>query len=125
MKTSNRLSPNKLSTVALLVIAGAFLVPHTASAEPGARASHLTGQYREMRVSFAYYRTDPATEIYSDFQRTAKRACSEDSLRPLALRRIEAVCTAQLMDKVVEKLGRADVAAVHQGREAQVTVASR
>jgi hypothetical protein len=125
MKTLNRLSSNKMSAVALLLLAGAFVAPHTASAENGARASYLSGQYREIRVEFAYYKTDPAEEIYSDFKRTAKRACTEDSIRPLSLRRMEAVCSASLMDKVVEKLGRADVAAVHQNRIPQVQVASR
>jgi hypothetical protein len=119
MKTSNR-----LSAVALLLLAGAFLAPHTASAE-NARASYLNGQYREIRVAFAYYKTDPATEIYSDFKRTASRACKQNSLQPLSLRRMETACAAELMDKVVEKLGRADVAAVHQDKVIQVRVASR
>src|SRR5262245_49668746 len=71
--------PGKISAVALLVMAGAFLAPHTASAET-----------RDIRASFSYYQSAPAEKIYSDFQRRAKHVCKETDLRPISLRRAEA-----------------------------------
>ena len=110
MTTSKSLkTPGKASMVALLLVAGAFLTPNSASAES-----------REIRVSFSYNKAAPAERIYSDFRRTAVRACKEDSLRPLSLRKAEAVCAAELMNKAVAKLGRADVAMLHQGRLQQI-----
>jgi hypothetical protein len=122
MTTLHRLN-NTMGLVALVLMAGAFLAPQSASADDG--VGHFSAQYKEMTVRFEYYRADPAQKIYSDFERTAHRACRYDSVRPISLTRAEKVCQAGLMDKVVDKLGRADVAAVHQNRIPQVVVASR
>src|SRR4029450_6764573 len=102
-------SSGKASAVALVLMAGAFLVPQNASAET-----------RPFRVAFSYFQSSPAEKIYTDFQRRADMACKEGSNRPLSLRRLEKVCAADLLDKAVTKLGRADVAALHQGEMAQI-----
>ena len=102
-------SSGKVSAVALVLMAGAFLAPQNASAET-----------RTFRVAFPYYKSAPAEKIYTDFQRKADMACREDSIRPLSFRRLEKACAAELLDKAVTKLGRADVAALHQGQLAQI-----
>jgi UrcA family protein len=106
-------TPGKISAVALLLMAGAFLAPSNASAQ----------EVRTIKVAFKYYKSDGAPKIYSGFQRTANQACRDDTNRPLALRRSERVCAADLLNKVVDKLGRADVAALHH--EEMTQVASR
>ena len=109
MTTSNALSTNKLSMVALLVIAGAFFAPHSASAET-----------RQITVAFKYNKAATADRIYSGFKRTAMQACKESPPRPISLRQMERVCAADLVGAAVAKLGRPDVAQLHQGRLAQV-----
>jgi hypothetical protein len=110
MKTHK--NPGKITAVALLVMA-AFLAPHNASAQ----------EPRIIKVAFKYYKADVAPKIYSGFQRTAVQACREPTVRPLALRRSERACATDLLNKVVDKLGRADVAALHH--EEMTQVASR
>jgi hypothetical protein len=102
-------SSGKVSAVALVLMAGAFLAPQNASAET-----------RTFRVAFSYFKSSPAEKIYTDFQRKAYMACKEDSIRPLSLRRMEKVCAADLLDKAVTKLGRADVASLHHVQMAQI-----
>jgi hypothetical protein len=99
----------KVSAVALVLMAGAFLAPQNASAET-----------RTFRATFTYFKSSPAEKIYTDFQHKAYTSCKDDSNRPLSLRRMEKVCAADLLDKAVTKLGRADVAALHQGQMAQI-----
>ena len=103
-------SSGKMSAVALVLMAGAFLAPQSASAQ----------KPREIRASFTYYKSSPAEKIYSDFQRQAAHVCREDTIRPIALRLVEKHCAADMLNKAVTKLGRADVAALHQGEMAQI-----
>ena len=115
MTTSNALSTNKLSMVALLVIAGAFLAPQPVSAE-----TRTSAGAQQIRVEFKYKKAAPADRIYSDFKRTAHMACKDDFPSPISLRKMQQECTADLVDAAVAKLGRADVAQLHHGRLAQV-----
>jgi len=99
----------KLSAVALVLMAGAFLAPQTASAET-----------REIRASFSYYKSAPAEKIYAEFQHRAAYVCREDSKRPISLRVAEKRCAEDMLNKAVTKLGRADVAALHNVEMAQI-----
>jgi hypothetical protein len=102
-------SSGKMSAVALVLMAGAFLAPQNASAET-----------REIRATFSYYQSSPAEKIYADFQRRASQVCKEDAIRPISLRLAEKHCAVEMLDKAVSKLGRADVAALHQGQMALI-----
>lgn len=73
-----------------------------------------------MRVSLSYYKSAPAEKIYADFERQATRACKEGAVRLISLRSAEAKCVADVLDKAVTKLNRADVAVLHQGGMAQI-----
>jgi hypothetical protein len=100
----------KISAVALLVMAAGILAPHSASAQ----------EARTFNAEFKYYKSQPAEKIYGDLRRQAHEACKEDTIRPISLRLAEAHCAADLLDKAVAKLGRADVATLHQGAMAQI-----
>jgi hypothetical protein len=102
-------SSGKMSAVALVLMAGAFLAPQSASADT-----------REIRAKFSYSKSAPAEKIYSDFQHRAAFVCREVDRRPISLRLAEKRCAEDLLNKAVTKLGRADVAAVHQGEMAQI-----
>jgi UrcA family protein len=110
MKTSN-----KTALVALLMFSSlGLLTSPTASAYPA--------QTQVMTVAFSYNTTAPAEVTYERFQATAARACKEKGPRPLSLRNYERRCQAELMDAVVAKVGRADIAQIHSGK---LMIASR
>jgi len=106
-------TPNttQMLPVVLLLMAGFFAGP-TASADPVAKET------RTFQVKFAYNPAEPAAAIYADLKSTAKRACEASGKRSLHVRTQEQECTAELIEKAVQRLSRADVAAVH-GRLAQ------
>lgn len=103
------IASGRLSAVALVVMTAAFIAPHTASADTG-----------DLRVPFSYDKSAPAEKIYSEFRVRAMMVCKEDSPRPISLRAAEKRCAADLLDKAVAKLGRADVATLHQGGTALI-----
>jgi hypothetical protein len=96
-------TPKALS-VAALVAAGIF-------AAPAARAQDL----REVAVAFTYNPDDSAKDIYSDLQRTARNACTFAGVRPLYLKKYEHACEKKVIESGVQRLNRADVAAIHSG----------
>ncbi len=62
---------------------------------------------------FAYNPADPAAEIYADLAARAARVCATPGPRPISLRKFDRQCAADLLEKAVERIGRTDVAAVH------------
>jgi hypothetical protein len=94
----------KILPVALLVAAGLFSAP---AASADARMP--------IEVAFTYNPGDAAQDIYSDLQRTARHACQISGRRTLALRKSEWKCEKQLLDDGVAKMGRADIAVLHNG----------
>lgn len=91
--------------VALLMMAGGIGV-QSASAEP-------VGQHRTFEARFVFNPADPAEKIYADIKRTAESLCEAPGLRPLTLLRLERQCAADLVDAVVERLSRKDIADIH------------
>jgi hypothetical protein len=74
-------------------------------------------------AEFRYDADKSAAANYVSFERKAKRACESTSRRPLALSVHEKACTADLMDRMVDRMGRADLAAIHTGRAGAVFAA--
>lgn len=93
--------------LALLMMTIPLAAPKAfAEGENRANASPITAR-------FAYYPSDPATKIYADLSAQAQRVCAIPGPRPISLRKIDQQCAADLLAKVVERMGRTDVAAVH------------
>lgn len=114
MKTQN---VRKLA-VGLLVMIGAVAAAPISQADTGATPAG----YERVNVAFAYDRQAPAEKVYSDLQQTARNACGDKTVRPLALRRISEKCVAEMVGSGVAQFGRADIAELHKGR---ITVANR
>jgi hypothetical protein len=90
--------------VALLATA-VFLGP-TAHAEMPAKT---------FQVKFTYNAQAPAEEIYSDLQRTARKACYAYGPNSLAMLHVNRACARRVVDAGVKQLGRTDIATLHNG----------
>lgn len=92
-----------LLPVAMLMLAGP-LAAQPAAAEP---------PLKTIEARYAYNPADSAQKIYSGLKRTAHYACRYEGVRPLAMLKHEAKCVKEMLDDGVAKMGRADVALIH------------
>lgn len=106
----------------LNTLTAAFILGIAGLAAPAA----LADSPREtIEARFAFNPNDPAAEIYSDLTRIARRACELSGTRSLNMVRLEQACVREMVEDGVAKLGRADVAAVHNGYFATASAGSR
>ena len=91
-------------------LTAALIVASAVLAAPAALAEH---PQKEINARFAFDPGDPAAKIYHELNRTARRACELTGTRSLNVVKHEQACTAEMVQDGVTKLGRADVAAVH------------
>jgi hypothetical protein len=96
-----------------------------ASAVIAAPAAFADGQKESIRARFAFNPSEPAAEIYSDLTRTAKRACELPGTRSLHMVKHEQACMKEMIEDGVSKLGRADVAALHNDYFATANAGTR
>jgi UrcA family protein len=108
----------KTLAVGLVAMIGAFVAAPASQAETGAAPAG----YKRVSVAFSYNPSAPAAKVYSDLQRKARKACTDNGVRPLALHRVSEECVAEMVESGVAQFGRADIAELHKGR---ITVASR
>jgi UrcA family protein len=92
--------------VALLIMAGGLAAP-TASAETAPYG------YQTVSAPFYYDADAPAAQIYAKLHRLANRMCAPKSPSPLALRRVDQDCVAQVVKDGVSRIGRTDIAELH------------
>lgn len=102
-------------TLKLYAFPLALLMLSVGAAAPQANAETRPGEVRAVEARFVYKRNAPAAEIYADFQQTAKAACKSPLPRSTFARRQDALCARDLLDKVLNHVGRADLAAMHAG----------
>ncbi len=102
-------------TAALIVASAMFAAP-VAFAEPANQS---------VDARFVYNPDAPATKIYADLNRTAKRACELPGTRSIHMQKHERVCMQEMVQDGVNKLGRSDVAAVHNGYYATASAGIR
>jgi UrcA family protein len=69
-------------------------------------------------VAVSYNPGDSAERIYSDIRSAARDACAVRGKRPLSAQKIELACRNQVIGEAVAKIGRPDVAAIHNGHYA-------
>ncbi len=114
MKTLKYVTPYAIP-VALLMMSAAFAAPVANAERPG---------YSSFEVRFAYDPTDSATRIYKDLNRTAHRACHDTGgMKSIRYAIHTKECKADVMEKVVEAIGRTDIAALHYGERMAVIAA--
>jgi hypothetical protein len=101
------MTPKLLLPVALLMMAGAFGSPAALAGEPVTQ---------DLKVQFTYRLDASATDVYSGLSRTARNACSSAGRRSLQQQMQEKACARQLLDSAVTRIGRADVAQLHQNQ---------
>jgi len=94
-------TPNKL--VAAVILASAVLAAPAFAETPK----------EKFETRFAFNPNDPANEIYSDLTRTARRACEVPGMLSLRMSKSEQACIKEMVQDGVTKIGRPDVAAVH------------
>ncbi len=70
----------------------------------------------QFTIAFTYDAEKPALDNYLGFVREAERACAAGGSRGLDIRKHEQACVEDLIARLVEKMGRTDLAAVHQKR---------
>ena len=90
-------------------------IQRTAAAVIAAAAFSGAALAAPATAAFTYTPGAPASEIYAEFQSSAKRACvsyEKDISTRLAA---QAACEADLLGKAVKALGSAEVAALHRG----------
>lgn len=102
--------------IALLLAAA--LTPQTATAQAPRTLTQL-------RVAFTYHPEDPAERIYAHLQATARDACADHGSRSLKLQAYEAVCARNLLNKAVDRIGRADITELNTAGRAPLTLATR
>jgi len=85
------------------------LMAATAFAGPSAFAD--AGQ-KTFTVKFSYNKAAPAEAIYQRLEKTAHRACNKPGPISFKVRRATEACEAEVIDKVLAKMQRLDVAAM-------------
>ncbi len=103
-------------------LAAAFIL---ASAVIAAPAAFADGSKESVKARVAFNPNEPAVQIYSDLNRTAKRACELNGARSLNIVKHEQACVREMVQDGVTKLGRADVAAVHNDYFATANAGTR
>jgi hypothetical protein len=93
-------------------LTAAFVLASAVLAAPAASADAL---HERIDARFHFDPGAPAAEIYRDLTRTAERACELAGGGSRHLQRHERNCIAEMVRDGVNKLNRADVAAVHNG----------
>lgn len=89
----------------------AILMLSAGIAAPKSVAEPTSG--RTVTARFIYKASAPVAQIYADFRATAERACRTPGPRPISLRRLDAQCTADLLRRVLRRVNRTDLAAIH------------
>jgi UrcA family protein len=102
--------------------AAALIVASAVFAAPAAFADQ---PQKEVNARFAFDPSDPAAKIYDDLNRTARRACELTGTRSLSVVKHEQACMAEMVQDGVNKLGRSDVAAVHNNYFASASAGTR
>lgn len=64
-------------------------------------------------ISFRYDAGKPALDNYVSFARQAERACAAPMLNTKGVRRIDRACVEDLLDKVVVRMERPQLAEIH------------
>lgn len=67
-------------------------------------------------VAFTYDAEKSALDNYLGFVRAAERACASGNPRRLDMRKHERACVDDLIGRLVETMGRAELARVHDDR---------
>lgn len=93
--------------VAAVLGAGVLALAPRSIAGPGVETFTLT---------FTYDAEKSALDNYLGFVRAAERACEADNARALAMRKHERACVGDVIDRLVERMGRPELAAVHADR---------
>jgi len=91
---------------AALLAAAVFLGP----------SAHAEIPAKTFQVRFTYDTSAPAEEIYSDLQRTARKACYAYGPNSLTMLHVNRACAKRVVDAGVKQLGRTDIGMLHDGR---------
>lgn len=80
---------------------------------------------QDITVSFRYDAGASAETNYRAFLRKAERACLTSGLRPLAQVQMDQACMDDLIDRLVARMGRSELALVHLQRTGRAVVETR
>jgi hypothetical protein len=105
----------KLIALSTLALAAAGV----ANAEPGRPSAGS----QVFTLEFRYDATRSPEANYDAFRRMVERKCVTPGLRPIQTIVRERACVAEVMDRFVQALGRAEIAAVHAARTGRTPAA--
>jgi hypothetical protein len=88
--------------VALLLMSGGLATPSASADERPA----VTGV-------FSYDRNAPPEATYARLQHKAEKLCAGRGIKRSHMRKYEDACIASVIESGVKRLGRADIAAIH------------
>ena len=78
--------------------------------------SHADPARETFSIGFRYDAGKPAVDNYLSFARQAERACADVNGQRLVSRRADDACVEDLLDKVVSRMGRPQLAEIHDLR---------
>jgi UrcA family protein len=99
-QTSTRIAVRSACAIAFAAV-GAILAPPALA------------ERQDFSIVFTYDRDQPVETNYRRFVRQAERACLVSSVGPLLERRRDQACVDDLMDKLVSRMGRYQLALTH------------
>lgn len=102
--------------VAAIVGAGAIAITPRGSAEPARET---------FTISFRYDAERPALDNYLAFAREAELACAKPDGGAKAARRTDRECVESVLDQLVTRMGRPQLADVHAARTGRRVDSSR
>src|SRR5262245_21259797 len=111
--TANVTAATKLAALAVLAVAGA-----------GAAHADKAAQGRELfTLEYRYDAARSPEANYNAFRNLAERKCETQGVRPINTIVLERACVLKVMDRFVDTLGRAEVAAIHAARTGRTPAA--
>jgi hypothetical protein len=91
----------------------------------GAGAATAEPVRETFSIEFRYNASVTVEENYSRFLRDVKNACTTPGPKPISMVMHERACVQDVMDQLIARMGRADLASVHFDRSGRYVDASR
>lgn len=102
-----------------------YLLPIAIFIATAAPAAVSEPSRQTVSATFTFDRNAPAKEIYSAVLRQARRACETSGRRSLEVLAADLACAGELVDKVIARASRTDLALLHLDRTGREVVAPR
>ena len=100
----------------MIAIRGLAVAAFVGCAAIALSPSHADPAREAFSIGFRYDAGKPALDNYLSFAHQAERACADVSGKRLVSRRADEACVEDLLAKVVSRMARPQLAAIHDAR---------